>query len=120
MTSTDDRWGLRKVGELGVTLEGVGQEVVFENDVVRVWAIRLAAGETQQFHLHRHPYVVISVRGADNRIETIFGDTRSTSEPAGNVVWRGDPGPVHRLTNVSDEAYECRLMELKKEVFDLD
>lgn len=115
-----DRTGLDRAEELGIELEEVGQEILLEDDLVRVWRIRLGPGETQAFHLHRHPYLVISIAGDHNRVETIFGDTRPAPEPQGNVVWRPSPGPVHRLTNVSDEHYECRLVEFRKEVFDLE
>lgn len=115
----DDPWGLRQAQERGVELEDVGQEILIDNEAVRVWAIRLPPGQTQEFHLHRHPYVVVSITGAENRVESIFGDTRPAPEPPGSVVWRGEAGPVHRLTNVSDTPYECRLIELKKEAFDL-
>lgn len=108
-----DEFGLELASQQGLELAAVGQEVLVDNDLVRVWAIRLQPGESQAFHLHRHPYLVVSIRGDANQVETIFGDKRDTLEPSGNVVYRGEQGPVHRLTNKSDEEYECRLIELK-------
>lgn len=108
-----DNFGLNRAREQGLELGSVGQEVVLDNDLVRVWAIRLEPGDSQAFHLHRHPYLVVSLQGDANQVETIFGETRETFEPTGNVVYRGDQGPVHRLTNKSNQIYECRLIELK-------
>lgn len=115
-----DRWGLGKASADGVQLDDVGQELVFENDLVRVWDIKLDPGESQPFHLHRHPYLVISLEGDQNLVETIFGETRPTSEPTGNVVFRGEQGPVHRLTNTSEVPYACRLIELRREEWHFD
>lgn len=115
-----DEYGLEKARDEGVELAAVGQEVVVDNELVRVWAIRLEPGQSQAFHLHRHPYLVVSLRGDANQVETIFGETRSTFEPTGNVVYRGEQGPVHRLTNKSDETYECRLIELKSKEWNFD
>ncbi|MEU5548599.1 MULTISPECIES: cupin [unclassified Micromonospora] len=94
------------------TLGPVGQEVVFENDRVRVWHIRLEPGERQPLHRHDHPYLVVAVQGAKNVVQTIDGTTIDADEPTGGVVYR-DPGAVHMLTNVGDTTYLARLVELK-------
>lgn len=112
---TDDPWGLTEAQRRGLELDDVGQDLLYEDDEVRVWGIALEPGESQPFHLHRHPYVVISVGGDANQVETIFGETRDTHEPAGNVVVRDEAGPVHRLVNVSETPYRCRLVEIKTE-----
>ncbi|MEU6208086.1 cupin, partial [Micromonospora musae] len=36
----------------GIELGPVGQEIVYENDRVRVWHIRLEPGESQPLHRH--------------------------------------------------------------------
>lgn len=112
---TEDAFGLEEVRRRGIELDDVGQDLLYEDDSVRVWGIALEPGDFQPFHFHRHPYVVISVGGDANQVETIFGDTRDTFEPAGNVVVRDEKGPVHRLVNVSDTPYRCRLIEIKTE-----
>lgn len=115
-----DRWGLEKAANEELELEGVGQELLAETELVRIWGISLEPGESQGFHLHRHPYIVISLGGDSNEVETIFGDTRPTDEPPGNVVIRDEAGPIHRLTNKSDVRYACRLIELKTEEWHFD
>lgn len=112
---TEDTLGFREAERRGIELDDVGQDLLYEDDSVRVWGIALEPGDSQPFHFHRHPYVVISLGGDANQVETIFGDTRDTFEPAGNVVVRDEKGPVHRLVNVSETPYRCRLVEIKTE-----
>lgn len=96
-----------------VTLGPVGQKIVFENEQVRVWEIALNPGETQPWHHHLNPYVVIALEAADNRIDSIKGgEPRLVHEPAGGVVYR-EPGEIHMLTNRGQTRYVSRLVELK-------
>lgn len=108
-----DTHGLERAKQMGLTLREVGQRIVFENDYVRIWEIALKPGETQEFHIHYHPYIVISLGGGENEIETIFGDKRSTQESLGATVFIDGMRPVHRLTNKSKVPYLSRLVELK-------
>jgi hypothetical protein len=108
-----DKHGIRRAAEQGVTLGEVGQRIVLENELVRVWEVRLEPGQTHDFHIHYHPYVVISLGGGENEIETIFGHRIKTNEPLGSTVFINDMRAVHRLTNRSDKTYLSRLVELK-------
>ena len=108
-----DPYGLKTAAERGIKLGPIGHRIVFENEHVRVWEVRLAPGETIDFHIHYHPYLVISLGGAENEIETIFGKTIATNEPLGETVFINDMRPVHRLTNRSRVPYLSRLIELK-------
>jgi quercetin dioxygenase-like cupin family protein len=97
-----------------VVLADVGQEVVFENDHLRVWEIILEPGQQQDWHRHDHPYLVIALEPGDNRIDPISGgDPRLVHEPAGGVVFR-EPGEVHKLTNRGTTRYRSRLIELRE------
>ncbi|GAB2934979.1 hypothetical protein GCM10027280_23570 [Micromonospora polyrhachis] len=96
-----------------VKLGAVGQQVVFENDEVRVWEITLEPGEQQPWHHHLNPYLVIALEAADNRIDALAGgDPRLVHESVGGVVYRA-PGEVHMLTNNGTTRYRSRLVELK-------
>jgi predicted metal-dependent enzyme (double-stranded beta helix superfamily) len=96
-----------------VVLDSVGQTIVFENEHVRVWEIALEPGEQQPWHRHRHPYLVVALAAADNRIDPLDGgEPRLVHEPVGGVVYR-EPGEVHMLTNRGDTRYHSRLVELK-------
>ena len=108
-----DKSGLKAAAKKGIALGEIGQRIVFENEHVRIWEINLDPGETIDFHLHYHPYVVISLGGGKNEIETIFGDKIMVNEPLGSTVFMNEMRPVHRLTNRSNVRYLSRLIELK-------
>ncbi|MGP4029900.1 hypothetical protein [Actinomadura sp. 3N407] len=96
-----------------IALGPVGQEVVFENDEVRVWEITLEPGARQTWHQHENPYLVIALEAADNRIDSIAGgEPRLVHEEVGGVVYR-EPGEIHMLTNRGTTRYRSRLVELK-------
>ncbi|NUT38082.1 MAG: hypothetical protein HOV79_33965 [Hamadaea sp.] len=95
-----------------VTLGPVGQTVVFENEHVRVWEIVLAPRESQAWHCHENPYLVLALVDAENRIDPFGGgDPRFVKEEAGGVVFR-PAGEVHMLTNQGSTTYKSRLVEL--------
>ena len=70
-----DKNGIEEAAKRGIKLGEVGQKIVFENEHVSIWEINLDPGETIDFHIHYHPYVVISLGGGENEIETIFGQS---------------------------------------------
>ena len=99
--------------ELNVETGEIGTSVVFENEHVRVWEVRLEPGETQTWHKHEHPYLIVGVEGADNRMDFLDGsEPRHMQETPGRVVFR-DAGKVHMLTNEGTTRYVNRLVELK-------
>jgi quercetin dioxygenase-like cupin family protein len=108
-----DEFGFKAASERGIALGDVGQKLLFENQHVRVWEVRLEPGESIHFHFHYHPYLVVSLGGGENEIETIFGKKIPTDEPAGSFVFIDEMRPVHRLTNTSRITYWSRLIELK-------
>ena len=108
-----DIYGLDEAKRRGMTLGEVGQRIVLENEHVRIWEVRLEPGKTIDFHIHYHPYIVISLGGGENEIETVFGKKISIQEPLGSTVFIDDMRPVHRLTNRSTVTYLSRLIELK-------
>jgi len=93
-------------------LGAVGQEIMLENDRVRVWHITLAPGETQPLHHHGLAYVVVAVQGAKNVIHTASGERIDVAEETGSIVYR-EPGQTHMLTNAGDTVYIGRIIELK-------
>lgn len=108
-----DPYGFKLAEDRGVRLRDVGQRIILENEHVRVWEIRLEPGEMIDFHIHHHPYLVISLGGGENEIETIFGARIKTDEPLGATVFIDEMRAVHRLTNRSHVTYLSRLIELK-------
>jgi hypothetical protein len=108
-----DRHGLKAAAARGITLGPIGHKIVLENAHVRVWEVRLAPGETIDFHIHYHPYLVVSLGGGENELETIFGNKVMLQEPLASTVFINEMRPVHRLTNRSNVTYLSRLTELK-------
>jgi hypothetical protein len=104
---------MRTAAERGIALGAIGHRIVLENEHVRVWEVRLEPGETIDFHIHHHPYLIVSLGGSENEIETIFGQKIPVDEPLGSTVFIDEMRPVHRLTNRSQVGYLSRLIELK-------
>jgi quercetin dioxygenase-like cupin family protein len=96
-----------------VELGEIGTAIVFENEHVRVWEVRLEPREVQDWHQHHHPYLIVGIEGAVNCMEFLDGsEPRRMHETPGRVVYR-DAGTVHKLTNVGDTRYVNRIVELR-------
>lgn len=109
----DDKFGLKTAAERGIKLRDIGDKILLENEFIRMWEVRLEPGQTLGFHIHYHPYVVVSLSGGENEIETIFGRKITTDEPIGTYVFINDMREVHQLTNKSNVTYLSRLIEMK-------
>lgn len=96
-----------------IVLVDIGLVELLDNPVVRVWDVTLEGHGRHPWHLHHNPYVVLSVQGADGRMDWLEGSPpRFISEYRGGAVYR-PVSPVHRLTNLTDRIYQNRLVELK-------
>ncbi|HKD87679.1 MAG TPA: hypothetical protein VKB62_04050 [Streptosporangiaceae bacterium] len=97
-----------------MSYEPVGTTMLFENDRVRVWEMRLAPGETCTPHRHAHDYLMMYT------IPSVIA-----SGPAGQeMVQQLDPGMIafsvvgadglgaHAITNVGDEDSHHFVVEL--------
>ncbi len=115
-----DTHGLKLAAERGIKLGQVGDKILFENEHIRMWEVRLEPGRTIDFHIHYHPYLIVSLGGGDNEVETVFGNKISTHEPIGSWLFMDQMRPVHRLTNKSDVVYLSRLIELKSVIWPAD
>jgi hypothetical protein len=109
----DDKFGLKAAAERGIKLRDIGDKILLENEFIRMWEVRLEPGQTLGFHIHYHPYVVVSLSGGENEIETISGRKITTDEPIGTYVFINDMREVHQLTNKSNVTYLSRLIEMK-------
>jgi quercetin dioxygenase-like cupin family protein len=109
----DDKYGLKAASDRSITLRDIGDKILLENDLIRMWEVKLEPGETLGFHIHYHPYIVVSLSGGKNEIETISGKKIKTEEPAGTYVFINEMREVHRLTNKSNVTYLSRLIEIK-------
>ena len=97
----------------GIVLADIGLVELLDNPVVRVWDVSLPPGGVHPWHLHHNPYVVLSLRGSEGRMDWLDGsEPRFIREYPGGAVYR-PVSPVHRLTNIGDRFYQNRLVELK-------
>lgn len=97
----------------GTVFGSIGTEVIFENGLIRVWSLHLPAGETQDWHQHHLPYLVVPIVPSDNNV-MVFADgrERATTEVAGDALWR-EAGAPHKLENRGTIDYQNVLVEFK-------
>ena len=91
----------------------VGTEVLFENDVVKVWGMELEPGESSPYHRHEHDYFYIYT--TPSRIEVHrAGQPDAVQEYQESFVQYtvvGD-GIEHSITNVGDIRHHQIIIEL--------
>ncbi|MCQ8835190.1 hypothetical protein [Streptomyces malaysiensis] len=97
--------------------QSVGTELLFENDVVRVWRMYLHPGEACRPHMHAHDHVLVYANPSlmEAREQGGTGVIRQPSDE-GFVLYRevGTAGlPAdHWITNVGDEDSTHYIVEL--------
>ena len=100
--------------EQNVTLGPIGDRVIFENELVRVWILTLGPGEKQSWHRHHHPYLIVPLTCGKGRITFLDGTVLEPVEEAGMAIWR-EPGQIHELVNTADWEYQNILVEIKQD-----
>jgi beta-alanine degradation protein BauB len=100
-------------------LGGIGSKIVYEDDSVRLWRLKLAPGEESPIHRHELDHLLIQVAG--DRIAVIpEPDTEGpyTEEMAADVipgtVVHVPRGGVERARNVGAKDYVEIIVELKR------
>jgi quercetin dioxygenase-like cupin family protein len=96
----------------------VGTEVVFENDRVRIWQLRLAPGERSAIHEHELDNVLIQISGgriaaepeADSAGE--YNEYIEADVNPGDVVFIGKGG-IETAVNKGTTPYLEIIVELK-------
>ncbi len=100
----------------GDSIGDVADHVLFEDDNVRIWEMKLAPGEHSPLHEHKHDYYLIIFSGdlvagvtpKDYPMESFVG----VVPEAGNTV--GIPkGGIEWAWNIGKETYHEYLVELK-------
>ncbi len=93
----------------------VGTQLLFENERVRVWDLRLAPGESTGLHRHEHDYLYVVI--GDGRLQA--ADAEGSRRPAsdmkdGDVRFSQVEGEaVHEAFNVGDGPWRNVIVELK-------
>lgn len=93
----------------------VGTKLLFENDRVRVWEIKLGPGERAPFHRHVHPYFYVCAEPGRVRVRFPSGHYADGDEEAGAFMYmehsEGEPG-IHDLENVGGTTIRYTTVEL--------
>ena len=99
-------------------LGDVATAVLFENERVKVWELRLEPGEKSDLHRHERDYIIVQIAG--DRIAGHFepdsegpigGDVEGIVEP-GRCSYIGKGG-IETAINIGEKAYYEILIELK-------
>lgn len=94
----------------------VGTDILFENDVVRLWRMRLAPGESSELHRHLHDHVFVYANPSVMEAQ-VLGEPGRLRQPSdeGFTFYRevGREGLTpHRLTNVGESESTHYIVEL--------
>lgn len=87
-------------------------QLEFENDQVRVIRVKFPAGAAVPLHEHRNPRIVTYLTDADLNSWDESGALSRHAGQARDVSW-GDDVVRHHEKNVSNEAFEAVVVELK-------
>lgn len=94
-------------------LGNVANKLLFENELVRVWEMRLAPGERSDRHRHDLPYVLCVLEGSrvDAEIERVG---RVEIPVQTGSVFFVPPGATETAINASGQPFREILIELKE------
>lgn len=92
----------------------VGTRLLFENDRVRVWEMKLKPGESCERHVHESDYLFVNLAHAKLTLYPEGGAPESfEAEPCGVEYTEVGTGITHRLANTGDSEHWEILVELK-------
>jgi quercetin dioxygenase-like cupin family protein len=94
-------------------LGDVANRLLFENELVRVWEMKLAPGERSDRHRHDFPYVLCVLEGSRVDAE-IEGIGRVEIPVQRGSVFFVPPGATETAINASGELFREILIELKE------
>ena len=94
-------------------LGGLGSNVIFENEHVKVWQNDLQPGEASDWHLHTMNYLFVATTYGELRVEHDSGETQDTVMNVGQVVM-GQKDSTHQLSNRGSAPYSSVIIEIKK------
>lgn len=90
--------------------------IEWENERVRVARVRIEAGEEVGLHRDEAPHVVVALEGGVIRRFEPDGSIVDVEFPTGKAVYRDTdpPDQLHKSMNISNNAVELILIELKE------
>jgi quercetin dioxygenase-like cupin family protein len=93
----------------------VGTKLLFENDRVRVWDLRLEPGQSTGLHRHAKDYLYVVI--GDGELQTVFADGTSDAPRKmqdGDVRFRAiSDENVHEALNTGNSTWRNIVVELK-------
>lgn len=104
----------RKTWKRDAEVGNIANEVVFENDRVRVWNLELPPGRRSPLHTHMNPYFSVIMKSSRLRAEFANGESSVDEDPEGAVLWYGldDATRTHAIENIGDRLCVARVIEL--------
>lgn len=99
-------------------LGGVGTKVLFENDRVRVWELRLDPGERSDVHQHELDHLLIEIDGDRVAVEPEADSNGPYTDYLEGDVVKGmvipvDRGGVETAVNIGTKPFHEIIVELK-------
>lgn len=92
----------------------IGSELLFENDRVRVWELRLAPGERSERHRHQADYLSIFLTRSRLAVHRSDREVESVEEGPGFTAYHSVTGSfVQALENAGSSEHREILVELK-------
>jgi quercetin dioxygenase-like cupin family protein len=105
-------------GGVDSEMDRVGSKLLFENERVRIWELKLEPGETGNLHRHALDYVLVQIEGdrmavvPDESSRGEYAEYMEADVVPGQYFWI-EKGGVERARNVGASAYHEILVELK-------
>ncbi len=98
--------------------EDVGTKLLFENDQVRVWDLRLEPGESTGLHRHESDYLYVVIGDGELQGRDANGHVRPAEKMKdGDVRYRKIDGEdIHEAVNVGKTTWRNIIVELKHPV----
>jgi quercetin dioxygenase-like cupin family protein len=94
-------------------LGDVATKLLFENDMVKIWELSLAPGESSSWHHHTMDYITVGLTESHMKREMEDGSGDETHPVPGQ--WRyAEKHQPHRVTNVGNSQHRNILIELKE------
>lgn len=118
MASEDQTQELEKASGGETDMDQVGTKLLFENERVRIWEMKLEPGATGNLHRHDRDYVLVQIEGdrmavlPDPSTGGEYTEYLEADVIPGQYFWI-PKGGVERARNVGQKAYHEILVELK-------
>jgi beta-alanine degradation protein BauB len=98
----------------GSPSRNIGDSVIFENDAVRIWELRLPPGAASSYHRHELDYFFLHVMPSQIEVTRDDGSTEESVFEAGYVQFVNvGRGTEHQIRNTAADEHLHYIVELK-------